>query len=205
MTLVLDPLLPDLAITGIEIDPEVIEVADRYLGLDRSHLETVAADGRAWLRGSDAKFDLIILDAYRQPSIPAHLATVEYFEEVRAHLSPGGLAVLNVFGPAGRSRLLDGLGASWSQVFPEPQILLGPEFDGMASHLLFGGPALPLDTKRYSLSEIPQAIRESWSLLQGVRAYRADPQVAQWTDDRAPVELLTDQAYRSLRPPNAEL
>ena len=144
----------------------------------------------------------------REPCVwgfPAHLATVEYFEEIRAHLTPGGLAVLNVFGPAGRSRLLDGLGASWSHVFPDPQILFGPEFDGMASHLLFGGPALPLDTQRYTLAEIPQAIAGAWSLLQGVRAYRADPQVALWTDDRAPVELLTDHVYRSLRPRNAEL
>jgi predicted membrane-bound spermidine synthase len=205
MTLVLEPLIPGLAITGIEIDPEVIAVADRYLGLDRSHLETVVADGRAWLRGNEAKFDLIILDAYRQPSIPAHLATVEYFEEVRAHLSSGGLAVMNVFGPAGRSRLLDGLGASWAHVFPNPQILLGPEFSGMASHLLFGGPAVPLDTRRHAYAEIPHAIRQAWKLLQGVRSYRADPEVALWTDDRAPVELLTDHAYRKLRPRNAEL
>jgi predicted membrane-bound spermidine synthase len=88
ITRVLSPLLPDFAITGIELDPEVIAVADRYLDLDRSHLTTVAADGRIWIRSSEAEFDLIILDAYRQPSIPAHLATVEYFEEVRAHLAP---------------------------------------------------------------------------------------------------------------------
>jgi len=124
---------------------------------------------------------------------------------VRAHLAPGGLAVMNVFGPAGRSRLLDGLGVSWSHVFPEPQILRGPEFDGMASHLLFGGPALPLAPQRYAISEIPRSIRDSWSLFRDVRGYRADPEVALWTDDRAPVELLTDHAYRSLRPRNAEL
>jgi len=205
ITRVLDPLLPDFAITGVELDPEVIAVADRFLGLDRSHLTTAAADGRIWLRASDAEFDLIVLDAYRQPSIPDHLATVEYFEEVRSHLAPGGLAVLNVFAPAERSRILDGISATWTAVFPKAEILPGPAFDGLASHLLFGGPAVPIDTTRYATAHIPRALRQSWALFARTRPLRAPPGEATWSDDRAPVELLTDRAYRSLRPKNAEL
>ena len=205
ITRVLKPLLPDFAITGIEVDPEVIAVADRFLELDRSHLKTVAADGRIWLRASEDEFDLIILDAYRQPSIPDHLATTEYFEDVRAHLAPGGLAVLNVFGPAGRSRILDGITATWTAVFATAQILPGPPFDGLASHLLFGGPAVPVDIHRHPLDEIPPVLRASWRLFARTRELRAPPGELPWTDDRAPVELLTDRAYRSLRPKNAEL
>jgi len=204
MIRVMAPLLPDLAITGIELDPEVISVADRFLDLDRSRLTTVAADGRIWLRASREKFDLIILDAYRQPSIPDHLATVEYFELARAHLAPGGLAVLNVYAPAGHSRLLDGIGATWLAAFDRAQILPGPVFDGLASHLLFGGPAVPIDPTRYSSSRIPRALRQSWSLFARVRPFRVEPDVRPWTDDHAPVELLTDRAYRRLRPKNAE-
>ena len=154
-------MLGEIAITGVELDPEVIEVADRYLDLDRSHLTTVVADGRVWLRGRVEKFDLIILDAYHQPSIPAHMATVEFFANVRSHLSADGLAVLNVFAPAEQSRILSGIAATWSAVFPNAQRLRGPAANGLASYLLLGGPA-------------------------------------------APIELLTDRAYRSLRPANAE-
>jgi hypothetical protein len=64
---------------------------------------------------------------------------------------------------------------------------------------------VPLDTRRHAYAEIPHAIREGWTLLQGVRGYRVAPEVALWTDDRAPVELLTDHAYRKLRPRNAAL
>jgi hypothetical protein len=205
ITRVLSPLLPDFAITGIELDPEVIAVADRYLDLDRSHLTTVAADGRIWIRSSEAEFDLIILDAYRQPSIPAHLATVEYFEEVRAHLAPDGLALLNVFAPTEHSRLLEGITATWTAVFRRAQILPGPPSDGLASHLLFGGPAVPIDIQRHPLARIPRALRPGWSLFARTRELRARPDEPPWTDDRAPVELLTDRAYRRLRPKNAEL
>jgi spermidine synthase len=207
MTRWLRPLLPGLAITGVEIDPVVIDVADRYLALDRSHLRTVAADGRVWLRGSDQRFDLILLDAYRQPSIPAHLATVEFFAEVRDRLAPGGIAVVNAFAPAGSSAVFAGLASTWDAVFPGAQLFVGPAKDGFASHLLFGGPGLPLDYQSIAPVRIPVPLRAGWQRLRsGTRFLElgGDASVP-WTDDRVPVELLTERAFRSTRPPNAPL
>jgi predicted membrane-bound spermidine synthase len=204
ITRVLGPTLGDVEITGIELDPEVVAVADRYFDLDRSHLTTIVADGRVWLRGSTAKFDLIILDAYYQPSIPAHLATVEFFENVSSHLSADGLAVLNVYAPVKESRIVSGVSATWVAAFPDAQWLRGPTASGMASHLLLGGPAVPIETAHITRTHIPASIRAGWRLFQGARDLSIAPGVQPWTDDRAPIELLTDRAYRRLRPANAE-
>jgi hypothetical protein len=146
---------------------------------------------------------LIIIDAYHQPSIPAHLATVEFFEDVRAHLSPGGLAVLNVYAPAPKSRILSGIGATWAAVFPRAQLLRGPAPNGLASHLLLGGPAVPIDSARFALNQIPEPLRAGWRLFERVQDLPVQADLQPWTDDRAPIELLTDRAYRSLRPPNS--
>ena len=62
-----------------------------------------------------------------------------------------------------------------------------------------------IDTERYAVARIPHALRGGWSLFARTRPLRAPPHEQPWTDDRAPVELLTDRAYRSLRPKNAEL
>jgi hypothetical protein len=204
MTRHLANLVPNLSIVGVEIDATVIEAADRYLGLDRSRLSVAIADGRLWLRASERRFDVILLDAYHQPSIPAHLATVEFFASVREHLSPGGVAALNVFAPSGSSRLLDGLRASWQAVFPEAAIWTGKAHAGFASRLLFGGPAVPLDFGRIRPAELPRPLRETWAALRK-NSYRVreEAHAVPWTDDRAPVELLTDRVYRSLRPANA--
>jgi spermidine synthase len=204
MTRWLAPSLPNLSITGVELDPQVLEVAERYLGLDRSAIETVVGDGRMFLRGSTRRFELILLDAYHQPSIPAHMATLEFFEDVRKHLAPGGLAVLNVFAPARSSALLDGIATTWLSVFSTSQIFVGPAVNGFASHLLFGGPALPLDFFSTSLAQVPSVLRPAWQLLRR-RTSRLELPTdagAPWTDDRAPVEWLTDRSFRSLRPPN---
>jgi spermidine synthase len=204
MTRWLAPSLPNLSITGVELDPQVLEVAERYLGLDRSRLETVVGDGRVFLRGSTRRFELILLDAYRQPSIPAHLATLEFFQDVRKHLAPGGLAVLNVFAPARQSALLSGLAATWLGVFPAAQMFVGPPNYGFASHLLFGGPAVPLDFFSTSLARVPTVLRPGWQLLrrQTRRLELPTDAGAPWTDDRAPVELVTERAFRRIRPAN---
>jgi spermidine synthase len=204
MTRWLAPSLPDLSITGVELDPQVLEVAERYLGLDRSALDTVVGDGRIWLRGSARRFELILLDAYQQPSIPAHLATLEFFREVQQHLAPGGLAVLNVFAPLHSSALLDGVATTWLSVYPDAQMFVGPPTYGFASHLLFGGPALPLDFYAVSLARVPAVLRPGWQLLRRQTRRLELPAQAgpPWTDDRAPVELVTERAFRRIRPAN---
>jgi hypothetical protein len=132
------------------------------------------------------------------------MATVEFFEDVRKHLAPGGLAVLNVFAPARSSPVLDGVATTWLSVFPNAQMFVGPAADGFASHLLFGGPALPLDFFSTSLAQVPAVLRPAWQLLRRRTSRLALPANAgaPWTDDRAPVEWLTDRSFRSLRPPN---
>lgn len=214
----LAPLVPGLRIVGVELDPKVIAVADEYLALDRTHLTTVAADARVWLRASEQRFDLIIVDAYRQPSIPAHLSTREFFEEVASKLEPGGLAVLNVFSQAEPGRVLGGLATTWSEVFPEAQVLHGAPSNGFASRLLFSrraaplAPAMalrvppPLQSARHVYARQARGIASAFPVRAGTgrNGVRSDAFGTRdvWTDDRAPVELWTDLSYRATRPAN---
>src|SRR5215212_1443123 len=108
-----------IAITGVEIDPEINDVAREYFALDKlQNVDVIVADGRYALRTSDATFDLIGVDAYRQPYIPFQLTSHEFFQDVSAHLRPGGVAVVN----AGRTRtdfrLVEALGTTMRDVFP---------------------------------------------------------------------------------------
>lgn len=56
----------------------------------------VAMDARAYLIQSKEKFDLIVLDLFRDPiSVAENLCTVEFFEQVKGHLREGGAVVGN--------------------------------------------------------------------------------------------------------------
>ena len=72
-------------------------VGRRYFGMDDNPRLTVHdADARPFLRSTDERYDLIVVDAYRQPYVPFYLATREFFRLVREHLAPGGIVALNV-------------------------------------------------------------------------------------------------------------
>ncbi len=56
----------------------------------------ITADGRPFLELTDQTYDIVVVDAYRQPYMPFYLATREFFAAVRKQLRPGGVVALNV-------------------------------------------------------------------------------------------------------------
>lgn len=92
---------PDARIDVAEIDPAVLQVAERYFGLRQdARLRVHVGDGRAFIeRAAPASYDLIILDAYGHNTVPPHLTTLEFLRAVRAALRPDGVAVSNIWGP----------------------------------------------------------------------------------------------------------
>lgn len=98
----LHTVLPDRTITvdGIEIDPVATELGAAYFDVTSDHGRVFHVDGRIALRDSAItgvdRYDIIILDAYHHASIPAHLATKEFFELVASRLTPEGYVVMNL-------------------------------------------------------------------------------------------------------------
>ena len=62
---------------------------DGFLGLgDNPNLHTITADGRVYLEQTEKRYDLIAIDAYRQPYVPFQLTTLEFFRLARSHTQP---------------------------------------------------------------------------------------------------------------------
>lgn len=59
-------------------------------------MEVAVADGRAYLAASDKLFDVIMVDAYQDITIPFQLSSREFFTEVSKHLKPEGVMVVNL-------------------------------------------------------------------------------------------------------------
>ncbi|MGA7985905.1 MAG: fused MFS/spermidine synthase, partial [Burkholderiales bacterium] len=79
---------PNLAVTGVEIDPLVIDVARRYFGLN-SATRVVNQDGRVFVRLDRGRYDIAVVDAYaRQIYIPFQLATRQFFVQLKARRAP---------------------------------------------------------------------------------------------------------------------
>ena len=90
---------PGLAATYVEIDPAVVDVAREQFDFRESPGMRVAVDdARRFVAASTMKWDWIYCDTYIGPAVPFHLATREFFEELRQHLAPGGVVGLNLAG-----------------------------------------------------------------------------------------------------------
>jgi len=181
---------PDARVDGVELDPAVSRVGRTWFGLeDNARLTVYDADARPFLRRTDERYDLIIVDAYRQPYVPFYLATREFFRLARARLEPGGILALNIASVPGDDGLLDGVAGTLRYEFESVAVWPVLRFNKLllafdepssltADQVIASGPAELEPLRRLLLRDL-RAVNE--------KAKRP------WTDDRAPVEWVTDR------------
>ncbi len=186
-----------LPITGVELDPEIIQVGQNYFGMTQPNLTPVAADGRRWLadRPADDQWRIIAVDAYRPPYIPFHLTTVEFFRLVASHLTPDGVLAINVGRTDTDFALVDAMAATALQVFPTVYLLDEPGPPQTLANTLLVATQQPvsLDAFRANVAALPDTLpvefRDFAATAQAVARPAAPPVgTPVFTDDRAPVE-----------------
>ncbi|MBE3032169.1 MAG: fused MFS/spermidine synthase [Actinobacteria bacterium] len=181
---------PEARIDGVEIDPAVSAVGRRYFGLaDNPELTVVTADARPFLQASRARYDLILIDAYRQPYVPFYLATREFFRLARQRLRPGGIVALNVSTVPGDDRLARAVAGTLATEFPQVVTWQALRFNQFVVGLSAPQSRAVMTAR---LRAAPPDLLPITSLL--ARDMRtAAPAARPWTDDRAPVEWVTDR------------
>ncbi len=184
-----------IPIDGVEIDPEIDTIAREFFALDElTNVSSIVADGRYALKTSDRDYDLIGVDAYRQPYIPFQLTSREFFQEVSDHLRLGGVVVVNAGRTTSDFRLVEALAGTMRDVFP---YVLAVDVARYTNTMLFAShQPLTAEALTRNLESLPDSspVREvaAWGLDSGnIRAVAPGGQV--FTDDRAPVEFVIDQ------------
>ncbi|MDX6690101.1 MAG: hypothetical protein QOG15_1558 [Solirubrobacteraceae bacterium] len=179
---------PRTRIDAVEIDGELTKLGRRYFDLRAPRLHTHTADARPFLRRTGERYDVIVVDAYRQPYIPFYLATKEFFALARDRLRPGGVVLINVGEPEDSDRLEQVLGATLNAVFPtvrrDPSQPTNTVL--LASDAAASGARLD-----HAVAVLPPELRP----VARAAATRLAPRVAGgrvYTDDVAPVEWLID-------------
>jgi hypothetical protein len=198
---------PNVVVDAVDYDAQLGELGERWFGLGGDRLRLHVGDARVELRRSAGNYDAILVDAYRQPYIPFHLATREFFTLVRDRLAPRGVVVVNVGHPEGDDELERVLAATMRSaglrsVLRDPAQSLNTQLVGAVA---------PIDST--ALGRAAEAVQDRSATGQGVRAPAAPSDLALlaatmratasrleparpggpvYTDDKAPVELLID-------------
>lgn len=183
---------PGSTTTVLEIDQKLVEVGREELGLS-DDVEVIVADARISLRDlATDRADLIIGDAYSGASVPWHLTTVEFTNEIDRVLAPEGTYVMNVI-DYGDLDFIRSEAATLEEVFAEVALFAPPSYlagQSGGNFILVASPE-PID-----VPSIETAISERGGVELGIQDDRlagfiSDATVL--TDDYAPVDQMLGQ------------
>lgn len=182
-----------LQVDGVEIDPKIIDLARTWFALDDPQLNVIVDDGRYFLNRTSAQYDIIAIDAYKQPYIPFHLTTVEFFELVEEHLTPNGTVAVNVGRTATDYRLVDAITATLRQVYQHVYIIETARFENsivIATNAPSSVEAFYLNGSQLPAGSVLSTIAAESVLSGEIRIAGETGTVL--TDDKAPVEWIVD-------------
>lgn len=180
--------LGNITAEGVEIDEKITKLAREYFELPED-VKVTTYDGRAFLNVSDKKYDVIMVDAYQDITIPFQMSSVEFFCLVEEHLKDNGVMVVNM---NMRSDSADGINSyladTISSVFSDVYTV---DVDGSTNRVLFASDNsdmvknLTSNAKNLENTEL----KNMMNIVEfGLERYESGGKLL--TDDKAPVELL---------------
>ena len=183
---------PGSDVSGVEIDEDITRLAHEYFGLPDT-VRVTTYDGRAYLAADKGKYDVIMVDAYQDITIPFQMSSAEFFTLVRDHLEPGGVMVVNLnMANGGDGSINAYLCDTISSVFTN---VMTSDVRGTTNRVLFAseepiGFTVPTETGDFAYEERMMSVMSSLEPHYdgGLR----------FTDDRAPVELIGIRMIDSL-------
>ncbi len=178
----------NITVEGVEIDDKITELAHEYFELPED-VKVTTYDGRAFLNVSDKKYDVIMVDAYQDITIPFQMSSVEFFRLVRSHLKENGVMVVNM---NMRSKESDGIN-SWladtiADVFSEVYTV---DVTGSTNRELFASDnpdMLEVFSENIGSIENESLFSMMSNVSDNIVMYESGERIL--TDDKAPVELL---------------
>lgn len=178
----------NMTMEGVEIDQKITDLAERYFELP-ADVKVTTYDGRAYLNAIDQTYDVIMVDAYQDITIPFQMSSIEFFTMVREHLNEGGVMVVNMNMRGGdEGNINQYLSDTISQAF---DYVYTVDVPGTTNRELFAGNSpellavLEQNVRLEQDSELAALIRK---VADRFVVYEAGDYLM--TDDKAPVELL---------------
>ncbi len=188
-----------------EIDDALVDIGRSELGLDPeayapSTISIVTEDARTALQRrlddtDQAPFDVVIGDAFSGTTVPWHLTTVEFIEDLKATMAPDGTYIMNVIDFGNRDFIRAEV-VTAREVFANVAVLAPTAYiDDPNTGGNFVVVATDADIDRSTI-EANLARRDSTSIVlegAGLDRWVGDARIL--TDDFAPVDQMLDIPY----------
>lgn len=181
---------------GVEIDPKLTDIGRTFFGLQVSEqMRIIHEDARAFVNRNQLKYDVVYVDVYTGSAhVPFHLATREFYRRIRDSLSPDGVVAVNIPFYSLDSALGDLYLATIASVFTDTYI------SGCVAYAFTS--SMPTDRLWAKLESgtLPRILTELRNdIVSRLRKVTADVAQGVFTDDDAPVEMMTVELLHRIR------
>ncbi len=187
---------PGIEVEGVEIDEKIVDLAKEYFRLP-PEVNVSVNDGRAHLQNSGI-YDVILVDAYQDITIPFQMSSLEFFGMVKDHLKENGVMVVNMNMRSNKEGSInDYLCDTIASQFPYVYTMALPDITNMV--LFASHDPLILERLDAQIQVLPQNSPFK-NLMLNLQAglQKREPGPLIFTDDKAPVELLGMQVIDEL-------
>lgn len=178
----------NMSIEGVEIDEKITALSKKYFSLP-DDVKTTTYDGRAYLQATDKKYDVIMVDAYQDITIPFQMSSVEFFTMVKEHLTDNGVMVVNMnMRGSGDGNINEYLSDTIASVFKN---VYTADVDGSTNRELFASNDENMtETLKANIEKLENIDLKNMMGIVSDNSikYKAGNYIM--TDDKAPVELL---------------
>ena len=186
----------DMAIEGVEIDDKITALSRQYFSLPED-VPVTTYDGRAYLQAVDEKYDVIMVDAYQDITIPFQMSSVEFFNMVKDHLTENGVMVVNMnMRGSGEGNINQYLSDTIASVFGT---VYTADVKGSTNRELFASDNVKMvDDLKENVAGLENSDLQNMMITVADTSTRYDGGHYIMTDDKAPVELLGMQVIDQL-------
>ena len=141
--------LPNATIVVLENNPKVIALKHQFHVPENSNqFRVLEADGAAYLRSTEEKFDVLLVDGYTKLGQAAQLCSEDFYASCLECLNPNGVLVINFSGAAGLNQVYQ---ERIDRVFDHPSVLVVE--DDRMNQILFVSKDSSLDTPSEDLQK----------------------------------------------------
>ena len=116
---------PSVIVDAIDLDPQMLEIADEYFGTRPSeNIHLIAADGFEFIRRTQHEYDVIFMDAFLNPDFesddsgaPLRMKEAPFYDVVLEKLTPEGVVSFNLTPHSGLSEEIKGIRRAFPQTY----------------------------------------------------------------------------------------
>lgn len=186
----------EINIDAVEIDKKVIDIANKFFDLASQNINVINQDGLIYIKKTQEKYDLVVVDAYQNSLyMPWNLTTQEFWQLLEKRLQPHGILAININSSSPNSEFLESIVNTHASVF-KYTYLTKDALNGTFNYMLISSNSFAINFSLLKSQKVSGELRGLGRILAGkMLRVNFDKNKRLLTNDKAPTDYLATKMF----------